>query len=320
MIANHPAPLVELAPPADTFAADVRRGLRAAPKSLPCKYFYDAAGSELFDRICELPEYYLTRAELAILNRHATEMAGLLGPRCTLIEFGSGSGIKTRLLLDQLTDPAAYVPVDIAREHLTHSAARLARDYPHVRVYPVCADFTRPLDLTFSGGRRAVFFPGSTVGNFPPEEAVRLLRQVARLVSPGGGLILGTDRKKDPRVIEAAYNDRAGVTAAFNLNLLRRINRELGADFAVEEFWHHALYNPGPGRIEMHLVSRREQVVRLGGDRFRLAEGEPICTEFSHKYSAADVRRLAEDAGFTVRQTWLDPEELFAVHYLTVGL
>jgi dimethylhistidine N-methyltransferase len=314
-------PLCDLAPPANHFRADVLRGLSGPRKELPCKYFYDEAGSRLFERICELPEYYPTRTELAIMQRHGADMAAHLGPGCLVIEYGSGSSVKSRLLLDQLVTPAGYVPVDISREHLRRSAAALARRYPHVPVLPVCADFTQPLRLPAQGRqprRRVVYFPGSTIGNFTPEEAAELLRRTARLCGPGGGLLLGADMQKDPRLLHAAYNDAQGVTAAFNRNLLVRINRELGADFQPEQFWHHAFYNPAPGRIEMHLLSRQEQTVHLGADTFSFAEGEPICTEYSYKYTPARLQRLAAAGGFEVRRVWADERKYFSVLYLAV--
>ena len=253
------------------FRADVVRGLSAPKKELPCKYFYDEVGSALFEQITELDEYYPTSTELAIMERHAAEMAGLLGPRCLLIEYGSGSSVKTRRLLDHLRDPAGYVPIDVSADYLHSSAQALGEEYPDLEVQPLCADFTRPLGLPMCrkrAARRVVYFPGSTLGNFTPEAALALLRRTAGLCGRGGGLLLGIDMRKDPRVIEAAYNDRRGVTAAFNRNILARINRELGADFDVEQFAHRAFYNVAQGRIEMHLVSRRDQVVRVGGVPF----------------------------------------------------
>ena len=312
----------DLVPSADRFRADVVRGLRAPAKELSCKYFYDEAGSRLFDRITELPEYYLTRTELAIMRRSAREMAASLGPECLLVEYGSGSSIKTPWLLEQLFAPAAYVPIDISGPHLRRSAANLAARFPRLEVVPVCADFTQPIPLprlAMRYRRRAVYFPGSTIGNFMPDEAIQLLRQTARLVGPGGALLLGADLKKDPRVIDAAYNDSQGVTAAFNRNLLVRINRELGADFQVEQFWHHAFYHPGEGRIEMHLVSRLDQYVYLGTDPIPFREGESIRTEYSYKYSLADLDALAAASGFEVRRVWSDPERHFTVQYLTAG-
>jgi dimethylhistidine N-methyltransferase len=314
-------PLHDLAPSPDSFLADVRRGLRFRPKQLPCKYFYDEAGSRLFEEICELDEYYLSRADLAIVRRHAAEMAGLLRPDCLLIEYGNGSSVKTRLILEHLQEPAGYVPIDIAGEQLRHSALVLARCLPELDILPVWADFTALTHVPADGKRprrRVVYFAGSTIGNFTPEESVQLLKQTSRLVGPGGGLLLGADLKKDPAILHAAYNDRRGVTAAFNRNLLVRINRELGADFAPDQFWHHALYDPQEGRIEMHLVSRCDQKVGLAGDVFSVAEGETICTEYSYKYSLHDLEQLAATAGWRVERVWLDERKMFSVLYLEV--
>lgn len=304
------------------FPIDVLRGLRAPAKRLPCKYFYDAAGSELFERIAELGEYYPTRTELAIMEQYAPEMADLLGRRCLLSEYGSGSSTKSRLLLDHLLDPAGYVPIDVSGAHLHRSALALAEAYPEIEVLPLCTDFTRLRELPVSrklATRRVVYFPGSTIGNFTPDEAVALLRQTAGLCGRGGGLLLGADLRKDPDVLEAAYNDQQGVTAAFNRNLLVRINRELGADFVVGQFAHRAFYNAAAGRIEMHLVSRRDQRVRLAGYAFFFAAGESICTEYSYKYCLRDLRDLATVAGFVVDRVWMDERKYFSVHYLTVG-
>jgi dimethylhistidine N-methyltransferase len=300
------------------FLRDVLAGLSRPSKHLPCMYLYDERGSALFEEICTLPEYYLTRCELAILERHAGEMADLLGAGCALVEYGSGSGRKTRLLLDHLEDAWAYIPVDVSREPLYRMAGQLAREYPHVAVTPLCADFTRPFALprvVREGGRRAVYFSGSTIGNFQPAEATGLLAHVAELVGPGGGLLIGVDLKKPKDILEPAYDDARGVTAAFNLNLLARINRELGADFVLKRFRHRAFYDEAHGRIEMHLVSLAEQTVRLAGQCFALAEGETICTEYSHKYSFGDFRALAEVAGLAVRRVWTDEQGLFSVQY-----
>jgi dimethylhistidine N-methyltransferase len=315
-ITSYPPPVQDLAPEQARFRADILRGLRAAPKALPCKYFYDETGSRLFERITKLDEYYPTRSELAIMGRHAPEMAALLGRRILLIEYGSGTSLKTRLLLDHLHEPAGYVPIDISVEVLRDSAEALAEEYPHVEIMPVCADFTRQVALPVGDmrpRRRVVYFPGSTIGNFTPDEATALLRQTAGLAD---ALLLGVDLKKDPRVIEAAYNDRRGVTAAFNLNLLARINRELDGDFRLDQFWHHAFYNPRHGRIEMHLVSRQDQRAHLAGEEFAIAEGESIRTEYSYKYSPGDVRDLAARAGFEVARTWTDDQRRFCVAYL----
>jgi dimethylhistidine N-methyltransferase len=309
------------APPAKEFRLDVLRGLSRRDRALPCKYFYDPAGCRLFDRICTLPEYYLTRTELRILRQYGAEMGRLLGPDCLLIEYGSGNGLKTRLLLDHLISPAAYIPVDIAPEQLSESARALARDYPHINIRPLCIDFTRRFEIHGDGlapRRRVVYFPGSTIGNFTPQQALELLRRSAYICGPGGGMLLGVDLKKDPKLIEAAYNDRQGVTAAFNLNLLTRINRELGADFRLDRFWHYAPYNPREGRVEAHLVSCSDQSVCVADSEFFFVEGESICTEYSYKYSLRDVRNLAEAAGFTLQHVWLDDLKRFSVQYLSV--
>jgi L-histidine Nalpha-methyltransferase len=301
------------------FRAEVLRGLRAPKKQLPCKYFYDEVGSALFEQITELEEYYPTRTELGIMERHAAEMAGLLGPRCLLIEYGSGSSLKTRHLLDRLCEPAGYVPIDVSGRYLRRSARALGKEYPDIEVLPLCTDFTRPLDLPAWGkaaARRVVYFPGSTLGNFTPEAASAFLRQTAGLCGSGGGLLLGIDLRKEPRVIEAAYNDRRGVTAAFNRNILVRINRELDADFDIKQFAHLAFYNSAQGRIEMHLVSRREQIVRVGNVPFFFAAGESIHTENSYKYSLPALVDLAKAGGFAVERVWTDERQYFSVAYL----
>jgi L-histidine Nalpha-methyltransferase len=292
------------------FRADVLCGLRAPMKELPCKYFYDEVGSALFEQITELEEYYPTRTELGIMELHAAEMAALLGPRCLLIEYGSGGSLKTRRLLDRLRDPAGYVPIDVSGEHLRRSAWTLGEEYPEVEMLPLCADFTQPLRLPACRkpvARRVVYFPGSTLGNFTLKAALALLRRTAGLCGRNGGLLVGVDLQKDQRVIEAAYNDRRGVTATFNLNILVRI----------KQFAHRAFYNAAQGRIEMHLVSRRDQVVRVGGVPFFFAAGEAIHTENSHKYSLPALNDLAEAGGFTVERVWTDERQYFSVVYLT---
>jgi dimethylhistidine N-methyltransferase len=307
--------------PAARFRQDVLAGLRRRPRELPCKYFYDARGSRLFDAICEQPEYYLTRTELAIMQRHAAQMAGALGPGCLLIEYGTGSGRKTPLLLERLAEAAGYVPVDVCREHLLAAAAALAERFGALEVCPVWADFTQPFTVAATAKmprRRAVYFPGSTIGNFGPDEAVRLLEGIAELCGPGGGLLIGVDLYKPAAAVEPAYNDDAGVTAAFNLNLLARINRELGADFDLAGFEHRAFFEPDHGRIEMHLVSRAAQTVHVGGTVISFAEGESIRTEYSYKYSPEAFRDLADAAGLEVGQVWTDPDGLFSVQYLVV--
>lgn len=303
------------------FLADALAGLRRPRKELPCKYFYDAAGSALFDAICETPEYYPTRAELAIMRAHAGEMGRRLGPGCQVIEYGSGSGVKTRVLLRHLPRPAAYVPVDISADHLHRSAKELSARFPEVEVQPVAADFTRPFEVpepATATRRRAVYFPGSTIGNFGPPEALALLTGIAGLCGPGGALLIGVDLKKDPAVLNAAYNDTAGVTAAFNRNLLARMNRELGADFDLSAFRHRAFYDEAAGRVEMHLVSTREQTARVGGHPIRFAAGESIHTENSYKYAPDEFARLAAGAGLRPVAHWTDPGELFSVQLYEV--
>jgi dimethylhistidine N-methyltransferase len=303
------------------FLREVLSGLSQPDKRLPCKYFYDEAGGQLFERICALDEYYPTRCELAILERHANSMAERIGAGAALIEYGSGSSRKTRLLLDQLIRPAAYVPVDINGQQLLHTARALGQAYPNLLVRPVEADFARPFalpPLRRKATRRVVYFSGSTIGNFEPDAARDLFASIAALVGPGGGLLIGVDLKKDPAILRAAYNDRLGVTAAFNLNLLTRINRELNADFAVDRFHHYAFYNPTLNRIEMHLVSQMSQIVRVEESSFPLVEGESICTEYSYKFNLEDCRSLAHDAGLRLRETWLDEREWFSVQYWTV--
>jgi dimethylhistidine N-methyltransferase len=323
IVSRHRGTLGDAAEPTvHRFRADVLRGLAAPAKHLPCKYFYDEAGSALFEQITALEEYYPTRTELAIMRRHAAEMGELLGPRCLVIEYGSGSSSKTRLLLDHLPDAAGYVPVDISREHLLHSARALAADYPALEVLPLHADFTRQLTVPspcLPVSKRVVYFPGSTIGNLKPAQAAAFLRRTAKVFGPGGGLLLGVDLQKPLPVLEAAYNDRRGVTAAFNRNLLVRINRELGADFDVGQFAHHAFYNVTAGRIEMHLVSQRVQRVRVGGVEFSFTQGESIHTENSYKYTLRRLRRLAAAAGLVVAAVWMDESRYFSVSYLTAG-
>lgn len=299
---------------ADPFCADVLAGLSRPQKRLPAKYFYDAAGSRLFDRICELPEYYPTRTELGILQRHAAAMADWCGPDSLVIELGAGSLTKVRFLLNRLERPVGFVPVDVSGEHLRAAADTLAAEYSTLAVRPVVADFTTAFALPpLTCHQRVVYFPGSTIGNFEPAEADALLRRVARLVGPGGRLILGVDLRKPVDVLEAAYNDAAGVTAAFNRNLLVRINRELDGDFDPTAFRHHAFYNAGRSRIEMHLESERRQRVRVGPAAFDFRPGESIHTENSHKYDVSELAGRAAGCGLTLSETWTDERGYFAV-------
>ena len=300
--------------PADLFRSDAIAGLSRPQKRLAAKYFYDAAGSELFDRITELDEYYPTRTELGIMRKYAGAMAGCCGPRCLLVELGAGSLVKARLLLDELDRPAGFVPVDVSGDHLDGAARQLALDYPNLPIAPVTADFTTDFPLPpIPAARRVVYFPGSTLGNFEPAEADALLRRTAALVGPGGGMLLGVDLRKDVAVLERAYDDRAGVTAAFNLNLLARMNRELDADFDLDEFEHRAFYNPARSRVEMHLRSRVAQRVRVGGAAFDFRAGETIHTENSHKYDVRELTARSLACGLRVEAVWTDPRDYFAV-------
>ncbi|MGH8620509.1 MAG: L-histidine N(alpha)-methyltransferase [Burkholderiales bacterium] len=306
---------------ADRFLDDVMDGLARPQKDLPPKYFYDAQGCALFDAICALPEYYLTRAEIALMRAHVGDMARHLGPGCALIEFGSGSGHKTRILIAAIR-PVAYVPVDIARAQLNATAAEIAREFSQLRVVAVCADYSRPLALPELDGlgarRRVVYFPGSTIGNLTPAEATGFLAGARELLGRGGGFLIGVDLKKDRGRLDAAYNDARGVTAAFNLNLLARINRELGADFDLSAFRHRAFYDEKSGRIEMHLESAKSQVVTVGGRGIAFRKGETIHTENSYKYSVREFQDLAASAGLAPAECWMDPDRLFSVHYLVV--
>ena len=310
----------DLEPTVAEFRDAVLDGLSQQPKTLPCKFFYDAAGSVLFDRICELAEYYPTRTENTLLAAHAANIAALAGPRVGLIEFGSGAGTKIRLLLAALERPASYTPVDISREHLLAAAASLADTFPDLHITPVCADYTGRFDVPDSRGvgiaRSVGFFPGSTIGNFTPDEAERFLTGVNRLLGPGSMMIVGVDRPKDAAVLEAAYDDAEGVTAAFNRNLLVRINRELGGDFDLAQFDHRAVWNAAESRVEMHLVSRAAQSVSIMGRRFAFARGESIHTENSYKYAPEAFVRLAGSAGYETVAAWSDPAGLFGLYVL----
>jgi dimethylhistidine N-methyltransferase len=311
---------------APSLVADVLRGLRSTPKRLSPTYFYDERGSELFDEICELPEYYITRTETRILERHAREIARSIGENALLVELGSGASTKTRLLLDALPDLAAYVPVDISRTHLMAAAGRISAAYPDLEVLPACGDFTKPLQLPKprrTPSRVAVFFPGSTIGNFDPPAAIELMQVMRRIATPpldaaraGGGLVIGFDLVKDPAILERAYDDAAGVTAEFNLNILRRLNRELGANFNLRRFRHQALWVPEASRIEMRLVSTAAQTVSIAAEEISFAENEPIVTEHCHKYTPELFATQAAAAGWVARETWADELNYFHVQYL----
>lgn len=308
---EHPAPA--------TMLEEVLQGLAARPRRIAPKFFYDERGSRLFDAICELPEYYLTRAEMGILESCADEVARLTGPETTLIELGSGASRKIRLLLEAMR-PRRYLGIDISREFLRQSVEHLAQDYPWLEMHAACADFMQDLELPEGAGegKKLAFFPGSTIGNFEPHEALAFLQRVRRLVQPDGALLIGVDLKKDPALLNAAYNDSTGITAQFNLNLLQRLREELGAEVNPRGFRHRAFYNAARGRIEMHLVSHCAQDIRLHGQRFHFEPGDGIHTENSYKYSLDEFHALARGAGLRPRQVWLDAAHLFSVHYLSI--
>jgi dimethylhistidine N-methyltransferase len=313
--------VIDLKPATSTMQAEVLAGLDRTHKSIAPKFLYDARGSDLFEAITDLPEYYLTRTERGILRRCAADIAAAVGPDHVLVEFGSGSSGKVRLLLDALR-PAAYLPVDISRHALARAGQALRADYPWLRVVPVCADYSRPFALpalAAGSGRRTVFFPGSSIGNFEPRDAVNFLTHVAGVVGPAGQLLIGIDLKKDPAVLEPAYNDAQGVTADFNLNVLNHLNEAVDADFDLDGYAHRARYDAAHGRIEIHLVSQRAQTVTIGERRIALRAGEAIHTENSYKYDVPEFDGLARQAGFVQRQAWLDPKKWFAVILYEAG-
>lgn len=304
------------------FLADAIAGLSASPKRLSPKYFYDERGSELFDRICQTPEYYPTRTELALLDTYADEIAAAAGPDCCVVEYGAGSSVKIRRLLGLLDVPAGYVAVDISRDYLLGQMTALAADMPHIPVGAICADFTRafslPPEAQALGTRRLGFLPGSTIGNFAPGDAAGLLSRAARLLGPGGRFLIGVDLKKAKPVLDAAYDDAEGITAAFNLNLLRRLHSELGAELDEDGFAHVAFYNAADGRVEMHLEARGPQTIRLGGHEFAFGDGERIHTESSYKYTPEEFAQMAAGAGFRPVRLWTDADGLFSLHMLEV--
>jgi dimethylhistidine N-methyltransferase len=320
---NRPAAAVlDLEPAQSDFLEEVLRGLSQRPRTLPCKFFYDARGAALFQKICELPEYYITRTETAILRLHAHEMAQCFGARCELIGLGTGAGTKTRILLEELREPAVYIPIDISVKQLEKSAALFRRTFPHLEILPVCADYLQPFDLPKSRSepaRKVVYFPGSTIGNFEPQQAREFLRRIVDLSGTGGGLLIGVDLKKDPEIIERAYNDRTGITAEFNLNLLVRANRELGANFDIAQWRHNAIYNSEEGRIEMYLVSEIDQTVAIQDRHFHFDAGEKILTEYSYKHSREGFIALAKSAGFSFEHLWTDDAQLFGLFYFSVA-
>lgn len=314
----HGAYLTEQEHSAAAELEEILEGLSRPQKTLSPKFFYDSRGSILFDAICELPEYYLTRTELSIMQMHIDEIVGLVGPQASLIEFGSGSSQKTRMLLEKFDRLAAYVPVDISRDHLLSAAESLAADFPTVEVWPVLADFTQPFQLpnpSVMPLRNIVYFPGSTIGNFSPKKAHSLLQVMHVEAGKDGALLIGVDLQKDTAIIERAYNDEAGVTAEFNLNMLSRINQEFGANFNLNLFGHSAIYNEKYDRVELNLISECEQIVRIGGQSIHFDKGEALLTEHSHKYTLEQFCDMADSAGFVVHKVWTDPDQLFSIQY-----
>ena len=314
-----PPAVHEIPPEPEDLLQEVLRGLSEPQKTLPCKLLYDEYGSQLFDRITELPEYYPTRTERAIMERYVDEIAAQLGAGRLVIEYGSGTSEKTRLLLNALELPAGYVPIDIAREHLETAAAALCVEFPDMPIHPIWADYTAPVTLPDTApldAPRLVYFPGSTIGNFRPDDAVAFLRRVAKLCAENGHLLIGVDLKKDRRTLENAYNDKEGVTAAFNLNLLSHLNKRLDTQFPLALFRHHAPYNDAAGRIEMHLVCDADLDVRVNGSTVHFKQGESVRTELSYKYALAEFAALAARAGFAVERVWTDPQQLFSVQLL----
>ena len=303
----------------ESFLDAVLEGLSRPERAIPCRFLYDARGSALFDEICDLPEYYPTRTETRILKASAAEVARRVGPAAQLIELGSGSSIKVRILLEAFQDPAAYIAVDVSREHLRSAASRLAADFPRLEVAAICADYAAPFPLPElgGGGRRLAFFPGSTIGNLEPEAALAFLKLWARRLGPDAAMLVGVDLRKDVGILHAAYDDAQGVTAAFSLNLLARANRELGADFDLGGFRHEARYDQGRGRIEIHLRSLKAQTMRLAGRDFAFGVGERLHVEHSYKYGIDQFQEMARTAGFEPAAAFTDPDELFSVHYLT---
>lgn len=295
-------------------------GLSGSQKQISPKYFYDERGSKLFDDITQLPEYYLTNTELGIMRDNIAEIVELVGKQASLIEFGSGSSLKTRILLEHLSELAAYVPVDISADHLHASADTIRSRFPHIDVLPVVADFTQQFALPtpiVMPIRNIVYFPGSTIGNFEYDIAMKLLRVMHHEAGEGGALLIGVDLQKDPAIIESAYNDSAGVTAQFNLNMLQHLNRDYGANFNLDEFSHSANYDPDEGRVVIELVSQTDQTFQVGDAAFDIADGEAILTEYSHKYTVDGFAAMANAAGFAVEKVWTDTKQLFSVQFLT---
>jgi dimethylhistidine N-methyltransferase len=319
MSLKSPAELIDLLPSTNNLLREVLVGLSKSQKSIPPKFLYDKKGSEIFEKICELPEYYPTRAETEILKTYSGEMAEIIGENALVIEPGSGSGEKVRFLLRELHSPAGYVPIEISKEILLRMTEELGDEFPDLKVLPVCADFSQDIDLPLSvenqSGRKIIFFPGSTIGNLTPVDAITFLRKFSKLMEPNGGLIIGVDLKKDKETFQLAYDDPKGVTAEFNLNLLERLNRELGASFEKRNFRHEAFYNEELGRVEMHLKSVIPQLVRVNQTVFRFREGETIHTENSYKYAVEEFCELCAKARLKIKHHWKDSRNFFCVYY-----
>lgn len=312
--------IIDFEPKTGNIIKEILAGLSQSQKTIDPKFLYDKKGSEIFERICKLPEYYPTRSEFLILKENAADMARLIGPEALIIEPGSGNGRKVRILLKCLKKIKGYVPVEIDRDILLRMTTELHDEFPELKVLPVCADFTQnidlPLSVDFQEGKKVIFFPGSTIGNFHPSDAVSFLKRIGKLAGTGGGLLIGVDLKKNKKIFELAYDDPAGVTAAFNLNLLERLNREVDATFDLENFDHEAIYNEELGRVEMHLKSKVPQLVKVNQTMFRFKEGETIHTECSYKYTVEEFCELCSKAKFKVKKLWMDQKKLFCVYYL----
>ncbi|MDF1687872.1 MAG: L-histidine N(alpha)-methyltransferase [Parvibaculaceae bacterium] len=311
----------DLEPPANDFLQDAVNGLSATPKNMSPKYFYDQKGSQLFDAICDTQEYYVTRTEIDLLKSLIPTLNKLAGPNAAIVEYGSGASVKVRTLLEGLDHVSSYLAIDISRTHLINACRVLADDYPDIAIGAICADFTAPIVLppmSREKGNVVGFLPGSTIGNFAPKEAGAFLARAAKMLGKDGSLLMGVDLKKDPAILNAAYNDKQGITAAFNLNLLTRMRGELGAKLDQNTFCHKAFYNDDQGRIEMHLQSETDQTVHLDGQEFTFSAGETIHTENSYKYGLEEFAALAETAGFRAKHSWTDPEGLFSLHWLEV--
>lgn len=300
---------------------EIFQGLSQPQKAIPAQFLYDERGSELFDKICELPEYYITRTEISLLKKHGRAIAQIIGEGCLLVEYGSGSSSKVRILLDALSEPAVYMAIDVSKEHMKKAAGRLADTYPQLEVISICADYTREFTLppTEASGKKIVFFPGSTIGNLEQDDVFNLLKKSLNFLSKGEGMLIGVDLKKSPEMLEAAYNDSQGISAAFVYNLLARLNRELSANFQQTGFKYRAVYNPESSRVEIYLASTQKQTVRIETEDFEFKQGETIHIQYAYKYSVEEFQAIARQVGFEPTRVWIDDDNLFSLHYLTCG-